>query len=89
MSGIPMMHQHFDLLLEGVVRVGYPCYYRRTVADESESAFVERLARELEEIIQREGPDTVAAFIAEPVQGAGGVIVPPPGYFERAHRSTA
>ena len=50
---------------------------------ETEAQFVDRLAQELEDTILREGPDTVAAFIAEPVQGAGGVIIPPPGYFAR------
>jgi 4-aminobutyrate--pyruvate transaminase len=83
MSGIPMMHQHFDLPLPGIVRVGCPHHYKFAQAGESEGAFVDRLARELEDTIQREGPDTIAAFIAEPVQGAGGVVIPPPGYFER------
>jgi len=83
MSGIPMMHQHFDLPLPDVVRVGCPHHYRFAQPGEGESAFVERLARELEETIQREGPDTVAAFIAEPVMGAGGVVIPPAGYFDR------
>jgi 4-aminobutyrate--pyruvate transaminase len=83
MSGIPMMHQHFDLPLPGIVRVGCPHHYQFAQAGESEGAFVERLARELEETIEREGPDTIAAFIAEPVQGAGGVVIPPPGYYER------
>jgi 4-aminobutyrate--pyruvate transaminase len=85
MSGIPVMHQHFDLPLPGIVRVGCPHHYQFAEAGESESAFVERLASELEETIQREGPDTVAAFIAEPVQGAGGVVIPPPGYYQRVH----
>lgn len=83
MSGIPMMHQHFDLPIDGVVRVSCPHHYRFAHDGESEAQFVDRLARELEETIQREGPDTIAAFIAEPVQGAGGVIIPPAGYFER------
>jgi 4-aminobutyrate---pyruvate transaminase len=83
MSGIPMMHQHFDLPMADVVRVGCPHFYRNGRDGESQEQFVDRLARELEDTIQREGPDTVAAFIAEPVQGAGGVIIPPPGYFER------
>ena len=83
LSGLPVMHQHFDLPLPGIVRVGCPHRYQYGLPGEDESAFVERLARELEETIQREGPDTIAAFIAEPVQGAGGVVIPPPGYFER------
>jgi 4-aminobutyrate--pyruvate transaminase len=83
LSGLPVMHEHFDLPLPGVLRVGCPNAYQYGLDGESESAFVERLARELEETIEREGPDTIAAFIAEPVQGAGGVVIPPPGYFER------
>ena len=83
MSGIPMMHQHFDLPIDGVVRVSCPHPYRFARDGESTAEFVARLTQELEETILRERPDTVAAFIAEPVQGAGGVIIPPPGYFER------
>jgi 4-aminobutyrate--pyruvate transaminase len=83
MSGIPMMHVHFDLPLPGIVRVGCPHHYQFAEAGESEAAFAERLARELEETIRREGADTIAAFIAEPVMGAGGVVIPPAGYFER------
>jgi 4-aminobutyrate--pyruvate transaminase len=83
LSGIPSMHQHFDLPLPGVVRVSCPDPYRLCERGESTEQFVDRLARELEETIVREGPDTIGAFIAEPVQGAGGVVIPPPGYFER------
>ncbi len=82
MSGIPSMHQHFDLPLEGVLRVSAPHRYRFGLEGESEAQFVDRLARELEELIAREGADTIGGFIAEPVQGAGGVIIPPAGYFE-------
>ena len=83
LSGLPMMHQHFDLPIDGVVRVGCPHAYQFAHDGESPEQFAARLAAELDATILREGPDTVAAFIAEPVQGAGGVIVPPPGYFER------
>jgi 4-aminobutyrate--pyruvate transaminase len=83
LSGLPVMHQHFDLPLPGVLRVGCPNPYQYALPGEDDNTFVERLARELEDTIQREGPDTIAAFIAEPVQGAGGVVIPPPGYFER------
>ncbi|HEY6356381.1 MAG TPA: aminotransferase [Burkholderiaceae bacterium] len=86
MSGIPMMHEHFDLPLPGIVRVGCPHHYQYAQEGESEGAFVERLARELQETIQREGADTIAAFIAEPVMGAGGVVIPPAGYFERVQQ---
>jgi 4-aminobutyrate---pyruvate transaminase len=82
LSGLPAMHQYFDLPLDGVVRVTCPHYYQFGRADETPEQFSARLAQELEDTILREGPDTVAAFIAEPVQGAGGVIMPPPGYFD-------
>ena len=83
LSGLPSMHQHFDLPLPDVVRVSCPHHYQFAKDGESELQFVDRLAQELEDTILREGPETVAAFIAEPVQGAGGVIIPPPGYFEK------
>ena len=82
LSGIPTMHQHFDLPMDGIVRVGCPHPYQFAQNGESPEAFAARMAAELEATIEREGPDTIGAFIAEPVQGAGGVIVPPPGYFD-------
>lgn len=82
MSGIASMHQHFDLPLPGIVRVSCPHFYGFAQDGESAEAFVARLAQELEDTIAREGADTIGAFIAEPVQGAGGVIVPPAGYFQ-------
>jgi 4-aminobutyrate--pyruvate transaminase len=63
--------------------VSAPHYYRNGLPGESEEAFVERLAAELENLILEEGPDTVAAFIGEPLMGAGGVIVPPDNYWQR------
>ncbi len=83
MSGLASMHQNFDLPLPGVVRVSCPHFYQFSTPGETEAQFVDRLAQELEDTILREGPDTVAAFIAEPVQGAGGVIIPPEGYFAK------
>jgi len=83
MSGLPMMHRHFDLPIEGVVRVGCPHPYQFARDDESPEAFASRLAAELEATIEREGAHTIGAMIVEPVQGAGGVIVPPPTYFEK------
>ena len=83
LSGIPTMHQHFDLPIDGVLRTGCPHPYQFAKEGESTEQFATRLADELEALILREGPDTIGGFIAEPVQGAGGVIVPPPTYFEK------
>ncbi len=83
LSGIPMMHQHFDLPIEGVLRVSCPHPYQFAKDGESPEQFATRLAEELEALILKEGPDTIGGFIAEPIQGAGGVIVPPPTYFEK------
>lgn len=83
LSGIPTMHQHFDLPIDGVLRVGCPHPYQFANDGESPEQFATRLAAELEALILAEGPETIGGFIAEPVQGAGGVIVPPPTYFEK------
>ena len=83
LTAIPTNHAHFQLPFEalGVLRTGSANYYRGALEGESESEFVARRASELESLILAEGPDTIAAMIAEPVSGAGGVIVPPAGYF--------
>ncbi len=83
LSGIPTMHQHFDLPIDGVLRVSCPHPYQFAKDGESSEQYATRLAEELEALILSEGPDTIGGFIAEPVQGAGGVIVPPPTYFEK------
>ncbi|SAK87542.1 aminotransferase [Caballeronia hypogeia] len=82
LTGLPHIHRDFNLPIQGVVHVSCPHFYRTTVADETEAQFSARLVAELEETILREGPDTVGGFIAEPVMGTGGVVVPPKGYFE-------
>ncbi|MBJ3774984.1 aminotransferase [Acuticoccus mangrovi] len=86
LTGLPTVHKAFDLPLPQVVRVRCPHFYREAEAGESEEAFADRLAAELEATIEAEGADTIAAFIAEPVMGAGGVIVPPKGYFEKVQK---
>jgi 4-aminobutyrate--pyruvate transaminase len=83
LTGLPNNHRSFDLPLPGFLHVTCPHYYRFAIPGESEEAFSARLAAELEEVIQREGPETIAAFIGEPVMAAGGVIVPPVGYWSR------
>ena len=83
LSGLANIHSRFDLPYgDRFVHVGRPHHYWDAQPGETERAFSARLAMELEETIHREGPETIAAFIAEPVMGAGGVILPPEGYFE-------
>jgi 4-aminobutyrate---pyruvate transaminase len=83
LTGLPANHDDFDLPIAGVVHADCPHHYRNAIDGENEEDFATRMAAQLEELILREDPDTVAAFIAEPVMGAGGVIVPPATYFEK------
>lgn len=82
LTGLPINHADFDLPVASVLHTDCPHHYRFAEDGESEAEFVARLAQNLRDLIEREGADTIAAFIAEPVMGAGGVIVPPEGYFE-------
>ena len=83
LTGLPAFHKHFDLAMDDVIHLTSPNFYRQGRDGESESEFADRLAAELEMVIEREGADTIAAMIAEPMMGAGGVILPPAGYFDR------
>jgi 4-aminobutyrate--pyruvate transaminase len=83
LTGLPVYHKDFDVPLPGFLHTDCPHYYRGAEAGETEEEFASRLAGKLDALIEREDPETVAAFIAEPVQGAGGVIVPPRTYFEK------
>ena len=83
LTGLPNNHIDFDLPIARVLHTSCPHHYRFGKDGESEEEFATRCATELEELILREGPDTVAAFIAEPIMGAGGVIVPPKTYFPK------
>jgi len=83
LTGLPHVHRDFDLPLPQMLHTDCPSYYHLGKPGESEAQFVERLANNLEQLIVKEGADTIAAFIAEPVIGAGGVLVPPAGYFDR------
>ncbi len=83
LTGILTAHRDFDLPLPNMRHADCPDYYRYARAGESEEAFATRMAESLDAQIQREDPDTVAAFIAEPVMGAGGVILPPATYFDK------
>ncbi len=79
-TGIPGYWQHFGPRPPGFLHVSAPYAYRNGEGM-SEVAFVQSLVKELEEMIEREGAETIAAFIGEPVQGAGGVVVPPDSYW--------
>lgn len=81
LTGLPANHKDFDLPIARIKHVDCPHYYRFAQDGESEAEFVTRLAKNLEDFILQEGPDNVAAFFAEPIMGAGGVILPPRGYF--------
>lgn len=83
LTGLKHVHLDFDLPIAGILHTDCPSHYHFGQPGESEAAFAERLANNLEQLILKEGPETVAAFIAEPIHGSGGVIVPPAGYFER------
>lgn len=82
LTGLQPFHTHFDLPISGMLHTDAPYYYRGAEDGESELEYAKRLADSLEQLILSEGPETIAAFIAEPVMGAGGVYIPPQGYFE-------
>ncbi|MBU2531871.1 MAG: aminotransferase class III-fold pyridoxal phosphate-dependent enzyme [Alphaproteobacteria bacterium] len=83
LTGLPIYHADFDVPLPGFLHADCPHYYGNAEPGETEREFATRMARNLETLIEREDPETIAAFIAEPVQGAGGVILPPATYFEQ------
>jgi len=83
LTGLATNHRSFDVPLDRFVHTMTPHYYHGALPGETEDEFATRCADELEKLILKEGPDTVAAMWAEPIMGAGGVIVPPKGYFEK------
>jgi 4-aminobutyrate--pyruvate transaminase len=84
LTGLARMHAAFDLpITDRVLRADCPHFFKFGAEGESEEEFATRCADNLEKLIQEEGPDTVGAFIAEPIMGAGGVIVPAATYFEK------
>ena len=83
LTGLPRNHASFDLPIDGILHTDCPLYYRYGQDGESETAFVDRIVGSLEAMILREGPETIAAFWAEPLLGSGGVIVPPDGYYAK------
>lgn len=82
LTGLPLLHKAFNLPIDGILHTESPHAYWNKPEGMSEPEFSRHLANALEEMILNEGPETVAAFIAEPVMGAGGVIVPPENYFQ-------
>ncbi|MBA1138768.1 aspartate aminotransferase family protein [Mesorhizobium neociceri] len=83
LTGLPNNHLSFDLPIANVLHTSAPHYWRDAEPGESEEQFSSRLADDLETLILAEGPETIAAFFGEPIMGAGGVIVPPAGYWAK------
>ncbi len=82
LTGLAMFHKTFDLPLAHVIHTEAPYYLRRPDTQMSEEDFSQYCAQKLEELIVAEGPETVAAFIGEPMLGTGGIVPPPAGYWE-------
>ncbi len=83
LTGLPNNHRSFDIPLPGFIHTMTPHFYHAGLPGETEEQFATRCAEELDKLIIAEGPETVAAFWAEPIMGAGGVILPPAGYFPK------
>jgi L-2,4-diaminobutyrate transaminase len=81
LTGMNFYHDHMDLPISGILRTGVPHHYWDTLAGETEAQFSARRAEDLEALILREDPETIGAFIAEPVLGTGGITPPPEGYW--------
>ena len=81
-TGLPRNHESFDLPLDRMIHTSCPSYVHFGLDGESEAEFTTRILKDLEDLILKEGPETIAAFWGEPVMGAGGVLVPPAGYWE-------
>ncbi len=82
LTGLELFHKKFDLPLAQVIHTDAPYYFRRENQSQSEEQFVAHCVAELEALIEREGADTIAAFIGEPVLGTGGIVPPPAGYWQ-------
>lgn len=86
LTGLPNNHRSFDLPIDRVLHTACPHYWKDGEEGETEEEFASRCAADLERMIEAEGPETIAAFFAEPVMGAGGVVVPPKTYWEKIQR---
>lgn len=83
LTGLPPFHKHFDVPFDFIRHTDYPHFYRFAEPGETEEQYSTRLAGNLEKLILDEDPETVGAFIAEPLMGVGGVLLPPEGYFRK------
>jgi L-2,4-diaminobutyrate transaminase len=81
MTGLNFYHNFMDLPVSAILRTGAPHYYWGAEPGETEEQFSGRRAAELEALILREDPETIGAFIGEPVLGTGGLVAPPAGYW--------
>lgn len=81
LTGLELFHRKFDLPLAQVVHTAAPYFFRRADRSQTEAEFVADCVADLQALIAREGPDTIAAFIGEPVLGTGGIVPPPEGYW--------
>jgi L-2,4-diaminobutyrate transaminase len=81
LTGLELFHKKFDLPLDNIIHTEAPYYFRRKNLEQSEEQFVAHCVGELESLIAREGADTIAAFIGEPILGTGGIVPPPEGYW--------
>jgi L-2,4-diaminobutyrate transaminase len=81
LTGLELFHKNFDLPLNNIIHTDAPYYFRRDDLDQTEEQFVAQCVKVLEDQIEREGADTIAAFIGEPFLGTGGIVPPPAGYW--------
>jgi L-2,4-diaminobutyrate transaminase len=81
LTGLELFHKKFDLPLDNIIHTEAPYYFHRENLEQSEERFVAHCVGELEGLIAREGADTIAAFIGEPILGTGGIVPPPEGYW--------
>jgi L-2,4-diaminobutyrate transaminase len=89
MTGLKVYHDRFNLPLDGFLHTEPAHYLRRPDPDMTEAAFTDHLIGALEALIEREGPDTIAVFIGEPIMGTGGILPPPEGYWDRVQEVLA
>lgn len=87
LTGLHLFHKHFDLPLDRILHTEPAYFFRRPDLDMTEADFVAHCAAELEALIEQEGPETIAAFIGEPVMGTGGIVPPPAATGRRSRRS--